>query len=65
MCESMGKNLNDSVHAGKDEVTWVLLHIADGSVNWCNLSDFFPSWKCLCSLIVSQLLISARKREKE
>ena len=43
MCELMGKNLNDSVHAGKDEVTWVLLHIADGSVNWCNLSNFFQS----------------------
>lgn len=43
MCELMGKILNDSVHAGKDEVMWVLLHIADGSFNWCNLSDFLES----------------------
>lgn len=45
-----GKKLNDNVHAGKDAVTRVLLYIADGSVNWCDLSDFSPSLKSVHSL---------------
>ena len=38
--EKLGK-----AHAGKDAVMWILLNMANGSVNWCNPSDFFPSLK--------------------
>lgn len=62
MCEK----LNDNVHAGKDAVTCVLLDIADGSGNLCDLSCFFLYLKKhSCLLIIPQLLISARERAKE
>lgn len=45
LCINGGK-LNGNAYAGQDAVVWVLLHIANGSVNWCDASSFFPSLKC-------------------